>query len=90
MRSITGWHFSAKVSTKVLVRPLLVTKGEDHRVLVMHQLDNGHLHVRGGVPGQVEVFPSGVAGVVVADRVVVLAHAGHLLLQNKVPSKDHT
>ena len=42
----------------------------------MDQLDDGHLHVRGGVPGQVEVDPGGVAGVVVADRVEVLAHAG--------------
>ena len=55
---------------------VLLTYGEDHGVLVVHQLDDGHLHVRGGVPGQVEVLPGGVAGVVVADRVDVLAHPG--------------
>ena len=44
----------------------------------MDQLDDGHLHVRGGVPGEVEVDPGGVAGVVVADRVQVLAHAGRV------------
>ena len=55
---------------------VLLTDGEDHGVLVVHQLDDGHLHVRGRVPGQVEVLPGGVAGVVVADRVEVLAHAG--------------
>ena len=55
---------------------VLLTDGEDHGVLVVHQLDDGHLHVRGRVPGQVEVLPGGVAGVVVADRVEVLAHPG--------------
>ena len=44
----------------------------------MDQLDDGHLHVRGGVPGEVEVDPGGVAGVVVAHRVQVLAHAGRV------------
>ena len=44
----------------------------------MDQLDDGHLHVRGGVPGEVEVDPGGVAGVVVAHRVEVLAHPGRV------------
>ena len=57
---------------------VLLAYGEDHGVLVVHQLDDGHLHVRGGVPGEVEVDPGGVAGVVVADRVEVLAHPGRV------------
>ena len=57
---------------------VLLPDGEDHGVLVVHQLDDGHLHVRGGVPGEAEVDPGGVAGVVVAHRVQVLAHAGRV------------
>ena len=56
------------------------------RTIVMHQFDDGHLHVRGRVPGQVEVLPGGVAGVVVADRVQVLAQCGSSTCMNCV---DH-
>ena len=55
---------------------MLFSDGKYHGIFVMDQLDDGHLHVRGGVPGEVEVDPGGVAGVVVAHRVEVLAHPG--------------
>ena len=57
---------------------MLFSDGKYHGIFVMDQLDDGHLHVRGGVPGEVEVDPGGVAGVVVAHRVQVLAHAGRV------------
>ena len=43
----------------------------------MDQLDDGHLHVRGGVPGEVEVDPSGATPSQLYPAIILMSGGAH-------------